>query len=140
MGLNYDLNSTANSANIVSVTDTLFLANNQSAAALHLVANDFSQVGQAYVEIRSPAKALTPQGGTEQLSTDYVRRQMLPPGGQGNPFIDRFYLNHSGFVETGKYEIYYYVEDVETGNISPAQRSVVYMNLGPNKPPSPSNL
>ena len=95
MGPNYDVNSTANSANIVSVTDTLFLANNQSAAALHLVANEFSQVGQAYVEIRSPAKAPTPQGGTEQLSTDYVRRQMLPPGGQGNPFIDRFYLKHS---------------------------------------------
>ena len=140
MGPNYDVNLTANSANIVSVTDTLFLANNQSAAALHLVANDFSQVGQAYVEIHSPAKALTPQGGTEQLSTDYVRRQMLPPGGQGNPFIDRFYLNHGGFVETGKYEIYYYIEDVETGNISPAQRSVVYMNLGPNEPPSPFEL
>ena len=139
-GPNYDVNSAANPADIVSVTGTRFLANTQSAAALHLFANDAAQVAQAYVEIRVPATELAPVGGTEQLSTDYTRRQMLPPGGQGNPFADRFHLNHAGFVETGKYEIYYYVEDVETGNISPARRSVVYKNLGANQPPGPFAL
>ena len=142
-GPNYDVNSGANPADIVSVTETLFLANTESTAALHLFANDPAQVSQAYVEIRSPVTVLAPEGGTEQLSTDYTRRQMLPPGGQGNPFTDRFHLNHAGFVETGKYEIYYYVEDVEdveTADISPSRRSVVYKNLGANQAPGAFEL
>ncbi len=139
-GPNYDVNSGAKPADIVSVTETLFLANTESTAALHLFANDPAQVSQAYVEIRSPVTVLAPEGGTEQLSTDYTRRQMLPPGGQGNPFTDRFHLNHAGFVETGKYEIYYYVEDVETADISPSRRSVVYKNLGANQAPGAFEL
>ncbi len=134
-GPNYDVNSAANPAEITGVTETSFLGNAESTAALHLFANDNAQVSQAYVEIRAPGKELLPVGGTVQLSTEFVRRQLIEPSGIDNPFDDRFHLSHHGFTETGKYEIYYYVQDVETGELSPTRRSVVYKNLGSNIPP-----
>ena len=136
-GPNHDTNSADNPADIAGVTTTLFLSNAQSQAALELFANDTAQVSQAYVEIRAPATQLAPEGGTEQLETNYTRRQLLPPG---NPHGDRFYLLADGFTAPGKYEIYYYVQDVETGALSPARRSVVYKNLGTNAPPAAFDL
>ncbi len=139
-GPNHDTNSADNPADITAVTATLFLSNAQSQAALELFANDTAQVSQAYVEIRAPATQLAPEGGTEQLETNYTRRQLLPPGGAGNPHGDRFYLLADGFTAPGKYEVYYYVQDVETGALSPARRSVVYKNLGTNAQPATFDL
>ncbi|MCP4040614.1 MAG: hypothetical protein GY731_01490 [Gammaproteobacteria bacterium] len=123
------------------VTETLFLANVDISAGLWLKARDNAQVAHAFIEMRAPTTELTAGDGTEQLETDYERRILLAPGGEGNPYDDRFYVSHApseqylGFGPTGKYEIYYYVEDVDTHNISAGRRSVLYKNLGSNDPP-----
>jgi hypothetical protein len=140
-GPNYDTNSLENPAEVSAVTETGFLSNAQSNSDLWLKANDNGQVSQAYVEIREPLTTLSSTGtGTEQLSADFTKRILLVPGqndGSGvNPYDDRFYIDADGLTEPGKYEIFYYVEDVETGNISPARRSVVYKDLASNNAPT----
>jgi hypothetical protein len=140
-GPNYDTNSLENPAEVAEVAPTSFLINIDNTAELWLKANDNGQVSQAYVEIREPLAILSSTGtGTEQLSTDFTKRILLVPGQNDasgtNAYTDRFYLDTDGFIEPGKYEIFYYVEDTETGNISPAKRSVVYKDLSTNSPPT----
>lgn len=132
-GANYDTNSANNPADVVTVTPTLFLADGVDTATLTLTANDNTQVNQAFVEIRYPAKILDPQNGTEQLSTNYDRHILSPVGDHWETTLDLFNT-------PGRYEVFYYVQDAVTGDISPARYSVVYRNKGSNPPPSSFSL
>ena len=129
-------------ADINQVTDTIYLDDLTSAAQLTLYANDPYQVNQAYVEIRTPDKTLSSSGNdtTEQLSNDYLRRAFTPPSTSGAPYT----LDYSDFVQSGLYEIFYYVNDRFTGSLSPAKRSLVYKDRAPggsaNQPPGSFTL
>ncbi|MBT8439343.1 MAG: hypothetical protein KJO91_06410, partial [Gammaproteobacteria bacterium] len=53
---------------------------------------------------------------------------------------DRFEVSASDFTENGRYEIYYFVRDVTTEEISPMVSSVVYKDKAGNQPPPPVTL
>lgn len=128
LGFNQDslTNDAFNPADIVKVTETLYLDNLTSSAQLVLYANDPYQVNQAYVEIRTPDTTLSSVGDdtTEQLSNDFIRRAFTPPTTSGAPYT----LDYSDFAQAGQYEVFYYVNDRFTGALSPAKRSLVYKN------------
>ena len=144
LGFNQDslTNDAFTPADINQVTDTLYLDNTTSTAQLELFANDPYQVNQAYVEIRTPDKTLSSSGNdtTEQLSNDYIRRAFTPPTTSGAPYT----LDYSDFVQSGLYEIFYYVNDRFTGALSPAKRSLVYKDRdagsAANQPPASFTL
>ena len=144
LGFNQDslTNDAFTPADISKVSDTLYLDSATSSAQLTLYAIDPYQVNQAYVEIRTPDKTLSATGNdtTEQLSNDFIRRAFTPPATSGAPYT----LDYADFVQAGKYEIFYYVNDRFTGALSPAQRSLVYKDRlpagSPNNPPSAFTL
>ncbi len=139
LGFNQDslTNDAFTPADIDQVSDTIYLDDGIETAQLTLYANDPYQVNQAYVEIRTPDKTLSSSGNdtTEQLSNDYLRRAFTPPVTSGAPYT----LDYSDFVQSGLYEIFYYVNDRFTGSLSPAKRSLVYKDRAPggaaNQPP-----
>ena len=135
-GPNFDTNSADNPADVVAVNGTLFVPDGNANAALFLTANDNTQVAQAFIEIREPLTELLPSNGTVQLEANFIRRQLLPPGDSGNPLPTSFFTIYDGVTTPGKYDVFYYVEDTETHNISPSQRAVLYKNKGSNLNPS----
>ncbi|MCP5144393.1 MAG: VCBS repeat-containing protein [Gammaproteobacteria bacterium] len=143
----FDTNSAENPAEVVAVTPTRFLDNATNTTQLTLTANDNAQVAQAIVEIRAPdavlAGGIVDTGGapvTEQLSADsYIQRLLNAPSTSGCP-ANAFCLDFDGFTTPGRYEVFYYVEDVETGGLSSASRSVVYKNKGANQLPGTFDL
>lgn len=139
-------NSADNPASIKEVTSILYLGNSQSEVGLWLKPVDNGQVSRAYVEIRksfdrlSSVLASGDQNNVVQQTTGLIPVGMIAPGQQGNPFTDRHYVYYTGFTEIGDdsgiYEVFYYVEDKETGQISPSKRSIVYKNLSENNAPT----
>ncbi|MBT8446907.1 MAG: VCBS repeat-containing protein [Gammaproteobacteria bacterium] len=138
-GPDFDTNSLNNPAAVVEVTATTFVANGTDNALLTLKANDNGEVAQAIVEVRAPSDTLAPteivpgapQAVTEQAEADnYDRRLMSAPGTNGCP-VDAFCLDYDAVTTPGTYEAYYYVEDVETGALSPSVRGRLYKAKAP---------
>ena len=167
-GPNFDVNSADNPADILAVGETCYLpgdgqpfaqaqgchvAGSDTSAIVHLVPVDNAQVGAAYVEVREPGAELIdlPTTVTEQRErpSDAVRREALnAPNSPGAPagLENTWHLEYGGastvgtFSAPGKYEVYYYVNDNETGAVSPSRRSVVYKDKGSNPAPSAFEL
>ncbi|HEC83970.1 MAG TPA: hypothetical protein ENI48_01815, partial [Thioploca sp.] len=124
VGLNYDTNAAGNAADILSVSDTLYLNADEEAATLMANVNDANRVSTAIVDIRSPSVQLSSAGTeqSEQLEIPDLQREFLGCDGQTNrcaTFFDQF-------KEAGKYEAFYFVRDTETKEISAIKRSVIY--------------
>lgn len=137
VGLNYETNSAANPAEIVQVTEALYLNASTSSAVLWARAYDDNEVGSAWIEVRPPSMVITSTGGTEQpevnLDQDFMQ---LNPTTSPQRWENDKYL----FSQSGKYEIYYFVKDSETGEISPMRRSLVYKNSAGNNNPGSFGL
>ena len=130
-GITYDTNSAVNPAELIQVTQTLYLGPNQTSANLWAEANDDSQVESAWVEIRIPSMTLS----AGQSEADFIRLSLSPPG------EDAFWnAEYDGFIESGRYEIFYFVRDMETGATAPMIRSVVYKAKTDNSPPAAFDL
>jgi uncharacterized repeat protein (TIGR01451 family) len=139
-GPDFDTNSANNPAEVISVTETLFVADGDTQVSLFAVPNDIGHVNQAYIEVRDPLVELTPGNGTEQLEANFTRVQLLAPNNPGNPFSDRYNTTYNGIITQGKYDVFYYVEDNETGALSPSKRSIIYKKKSINPVPSSFNL
>ncbi|MBT8445606.1 MAG: fibronectin type III domain-containing protein, partial [Gammaproteobacteria bacterium] len=141
----FNTNSLDNPAEVVEVTATTFVPNGTNNALLTLKANDNGEVAQAIVEVRAPSDTLapteivpgSPQAVTEQAEADnYDRRLMSAPGTNGCP-VDAFCLDYGApgdpfdLSTPGTYEAYYYVEDDETGALSPSVRGRLYKARAP---------
>ncbi|MBF0371730.1 MAG: chitobiase/beta-hexosaminidase C-terminal domain-containing protein [Magnetococcales bacterium] len=129
-------NSALVPAEIEAVTETLYLTATDSSGELWLTTNDDSEVAWGWVEIREPGKVLESADGTEtgQVDPD-LPWEFLDLGSNGI-----WQLSYNGFSDAGQYEIYYYVQDLETLDTSPMQRSVVYKNQSGNSAPGSFNL
>lgn len=129
-------NSLVEPAVVIRTTETVFLPAGttdpaDNTVSIVLEANDNSEVSVAFVEIRSPATNLmggnlSGSGVTEQLEADALTRLALDAPATSICAANEFCRDVSTFTVPGKYEIYYYVEDQQTGALSPAVRSLVY--------------
>ena len=143
-------NSLAEPAAVIRTNETIILPAGtalpqDSTVTLLLEANDNAEVSVAFVEIRSPATAL--QGGdlsgsgvTEQLEADALTRIFLDAPNTNGCAVNEFCKDEASFTTPGKYELYYYVEDQQTGAVSPAARALVYKRKGAEIAPAAFDL
>ncbi|MDH3888703.1 MAG: hypothetical protein OEU78_09395, partial [Gammaproteobacteria bacterium] len=138
VGPTYATNAVSNPADIIAVTETVFLSADEDSRLLTLTTNDDTKVASAWIEVRAPATQLTPSGGSIQLDPVLTRSIMNPPI---TDTLESWFTTYDQFTLSGKYEIFYFVEDLDSGEISPIRRSVVYRNtIGNADPGAPSLL
>ncbi len=135
VGVTFATNSALNPADIVAVAQTNYLEAGTNSQTLTLQALDNNDVATAWIEVRLPNKELLAFNGTEQIELDLVRRLMTL-----NPQTGLFEAVFDGFNDPGMYEIYYYVSDNETDDVSPPRYSRVYKNRAGNSAPSAFGL
>ena len=136
-GPTYATNAASNPADILAVTDTVFLPSTSYTALITLTANDNSKVASAWIEVREPPTTLTPQNNSIQLDPVLDKSILFPPV---PTVLESFYTTYMNFTTPGKYEIFYTIADTTSGDISPIRRSVVYKNKVSNTPPTHFNL
>lgn len=132
--------SIENPADIVAVSDTIFLDADAEFVELTLIPNDVNEVEFAIVEIRRPDIVLGEDTNGTQPVTNYEVFYMLRPGSPKNPYGDRFYLKYDEIRATGAYEFFYTVYDQQTKEPSVQYRSVAYKNKASNQAPYPFDL
>ncbi len=135
VGLTYDTNSIENPAELLSVTETVYLGSTSSFAKIWAEGNDDSQISTAWVEIRLPSRTLFSLGGTDQLEID-LQKEFL----SFNEGTDRWEKTYDLFSESGMYELFYFARDMESQAVSSLRRSVVYKNRVDNNKPYPFGL
>ncbi|MDM8559435.1 Calx-beta domain-containing protein [Candidatus Parabeggiatoa sp. HSG14] len=137
VGLNYDTNSADNPAEILSVSNTIYLSASEQEATLEIVVNDGYSVALAPVDIRKPTTVLSSNGTetNEQLEIPELSRVYMSCT-SSNICTEEF----DQFIEPGMYEAFYFVRDKETLDISPVRRSIIYKNKVDNLPPTAFNL
>jgi len=137
ISLNSDTNSAENPADILSVSDTIYLSPTESVATLEAEVNDANSVNSAPIDIRQPTTVLSSSGTetSEQLEIPELSRVFMSCTST-NICSEEF----DQFTEPGKYEAFYFVRDNETNDISPMKRSVIYKNKAGNTPPTDFDL
>ncbi|EDN70577.1 conserved hypothetical protein [Beggiatoa sp. PS] len=138
IGLNYDTNTTANPAEILSVSNTVYLSATESTATLEAKVNNANHINSAPVDIRKPSLILNSTGteASEQLEITNLPRRFMSCSSNTNVCMTHF----DQFTESGMYEAFYFVRDSETNDISPVKRSVVYKNYADNQAPNAFDL
>ena len=141
IGPTYNTNAPGNQAEITEVTPTVYLEPGVSAANLWLRTNVISgDVRSAGLMIRPPGPIAnitgSTQGGTDQLFID-LETQFMSYEAPNNWWKRKLI---SEFSTSGIYEIFYYVRDSVTGDISPLRRSVLYKKMAGNSAPNPFTL
>ena len=131
----YAESSYDNPADIVSVSETIFLDANDEYVELTLVPNDINEVEYALIQVRRPNVVLGEDTNGTQPVTNYEVFYMLRPGSPKNPYGDRFYFKYDEVRATGAYEFFYNVYDLETKDASVTKRSIAYKDKLANQPP-----
>jgi len=134
-GLSYDTNSILNPAEVVEVAPLQILPPQTYGANLWLKANDDSSVSSAWAEVRSPVTELSPYSSTEQLTNNLPKILMTFKQQQG-----RWEAVYPDFAAEGRYEVYYFVKDNESGDISPMKQGSVYKQKPTNTAPTAVEL
>ncbi|MGB5325896.1 MAG: hypothetical protein WBN40_10795, partial [Pseudomonadales bacterium] len=131
---------------VVAVTDTTFLdvTPGDNTVQLTLRPESLNPNQRAYVDIREPGTMLpggdlSGSGISEQGEVDSTRVTLFAPGTNGCP-VDQYCRAQGGFDSSGRYDIFYYLEDIDTGVVTPATRSIVYKNDPSNTAPASFEL
>jgi len=136
VGADTDINANELPADIISVTHTLHLKENQNKADLLIAVNNATRINSAPVDIRSPTIMLPNDNNkeyTEQLEIQALQRVFLSCSQETQTCHA---TTDDLFTEAGKYELFYFVRDNQTNDISPIKRSVIYKNHYDNHPPN----
>ncbi len=137
-GQNFDTNFVGSPADIVAVTSTVFLKPEENSAQLSIEVNNALRVAQAPVDIRAPNVELTASTittGKPAQQREIEQLQRIAGDLQCSQYTKICQRSVDVFNEAGKYEVYYFVTDNETHDISPTQRSIVYKNKVGNQAP-----
>ncbi len=121
-------------ADITSATATQYLQSYETSDLLWLKADQDSRIGNAWIELRKPDTTIN-SSGTGQVILDLETITLTHNSSAG-----RWETTYKGFTVPGTYEIYYYTQDSQTGDISPMVRSLVYTNKPSNNSPAAFNL
>ena len=129
-----------NHAMIIKVTDTQSLGANASTINLSATVNDSSLVAnnQVIADVRLPDVTQLPDGIEHkgQLEVNDLIRVILKPT-NGNNFAGDF----NQITIPGKYEVFYFVQDVATNDISPLRHSIFFKRKNAaNNPPASFDL
>jgi uncharacterized repeat protein (TIGR02543 family) len=133
------INSLAFPADLSAVADTIFLTDAQTSllqvgTPLWATAIDNNQVSSVWVELRRPDITLL---NPADVVTGQLSRNLNPSDKQAmNPVNGRFEYSGFTFDQPGKYEVFYYAIDKETGKPSPSKRSLVYKGKTNNNAPA----
>jgi hypothetical protein len=144
-GNNYSTNSAQNPAESLVVSDPVYLDTATTKTTLWAKVNDNNAVDSAvWIEIRKPTQQLDNPNPAATIQGDVVLTK-IPL--LWNSALNRWERDPSDpqlaqdaiqFTETGKYEIFYFVRDVDTKKLAPMMHSSVYKDKSPNHaPPSP---
>jgi photosystem II stability/assembly factor-like uncharacterized protein len=133
LSLGVGIKSLGEPADITGVAGTFILPTTQTGdAPLWLRVNDNSRIAKAWMEIRTPVTGVSGNGGTGQVIPQLVTRPL---------YYDGLSWNGSySFPNNGTYNILYYTQDNQTGDISPTAHSTVYRQLAGNPAPSSFSL
>jgi hypothetical protein len=142
-GTSFDPSTTGVVAEVVNVTDTVYLTDNAADdnAVLFLTANSDSLVQDAWVEVRRLGIALPAGSGGSTLPTLQVDNDVDQGAGPASLRIPLTHQPGLGFVAQpaifgnaadGPFRVFYFVQDVATGNVSPARSSLVYKDSSAN--------
>lgn len=118
------INNIENEADIVKVTKTLYLKPNES-ATLFAEVNNLKRVTAATIKVRVPSSkqlekiALFSRNNRCERNTEEVKNI---------------------FKQPGRYDLYYWVTDKQSFDISPLHHSVLYRNKQGNNAPTPFDL
>ena len=142
-GTTFDPSTTGVVADVVNVTETVFLGENAADdnALLFLSANSDSLVQDAWIEVRSLGIALPAGSGgstSPTLQVDNDINQGAGPTTLRIPLVRQAGFGYTaqpaifGNADNGPFRVFYYVQDVATGNISATRSSLVYKDSSAN--------
>jgi streptogramin lyase len=139
LGRRYDATAPDNPADIITVTPTIYLDPPATTAQLVVTVNNPARVQdqQVAVDIRPPSLTLQRAGieNKEPLEINGLSRISL------TATADKHFVGDFNAVnEPGQYEVFYWVTDTETGQISPLKRSLIYKRKAGNYPPRSFSL
>lgn len=141
VGAHFQRNNPNAPAMILTVTPTKSLETNAVSIELSASVNNPNRVkdNQVIVDIRPPEVTLRADGITHkgQLAVNGLKRVILKPNSTSG---NRFTGNFAQLTTPGKYNVFYFVQDSETGEISPLKHSIFYQNKDNNNPPSDFDL
>lgn len=118
------------SVEVTEATETLYLDSTTTTATLWAETSDNDRTDIVLMEVRVPSKKLVTKTTSIQADIDLPRKFMVSNEGTWE-------YEYTQFTEPGKYEVYYYARDIETGGLSPMKSSIVYKDKDGNSPPSP---
>lgn len=125
---------------LTGVTDVVSLESGTSTPELFAKVNDITKVDTAWVEIVSPNTSLKNDADTTEQQIinlprfsysdfDEAEEKYIWNNFSGND-------NFDNFVKAGRYEIFYFARDIDTGEITSLMESEVYKNKEGNIPPT----
>jgi hypothetical protein len=124
LGKRFKISDPDNPAVIIKVTPMHYLKGSQTSAQLLATINNPERVAnqEVIVDIRAPSVTLSSDGTEQkgQLEINGLQRMVLKLSA-----ANKFTGNFAGFTEPGKYEIFYFVQDTITDEVSPLKRSIV---------------
>jgi hypothetical protein len=135
LGEGIQTNAGDNPADIKTVTLQTSLDTSSTSTALWLQANLDARVGSAWVEIRTPETTASGAGSGGQVIINLTTVPLTHNAATG-----RWETNWNGFTKEGRYDIFYYTTDIQTGEQSVPAQSTVYKNKMNNSAPSAFDL
>jgi len=122
-----------NPADITAVTETSILSTQDAGSLpLWLTVNDSSHMARAWVEIRTPVTSVSSNGGTGQVIPHLITMPLYYDGAR--------WQGGYSFPEPGSYDILYYSQDNQTGDVSPMVHGRVYRQLSGDTAPQSFTL
>ena len=135
LGEGITTNASGNPADIQAVTPQTSLENSVTSSPIWLQANLDARVGTAWAEIRTPDTTATGAGSGGQVLIDLSTETLTHNAAAG-----RWEATWKGFTTAGRYDIFFYTTDIQTGEQSSPVQTTIYKNRTDNTPPSPFDL
>jgi ELWxxDGT repeat protein len=146
-GNKYSTNSAQNPVAIDQISDPVYLDSSATGTLLWARVNDNDSVDSAvWMEIRRPTQELPEQSPTSTIQADVVLskipmlRNNTENRWERDPSDPLLAQDKLLFDDAGRYEIFYFVRDVETQKLAPMKRSLVYKDKQNNQPPPAPTL
>lgn len=118
---------------IANVNSDVSLEPTSSEALLSAELSNNNQADAVWIEVREPDFLLSEGAGTGQLNVSLPSQAMTLED-------TSWHVTYDGFTKPGKYTIFYFARDKDTGDISPFKESFIYKNISDNQAPDPFNL